>query len=161
MTNVLIPTDFTASSLKMAESALRNENLEKCNIILFHAFAMPESPFDLLAATAKDPACELMNEPFRQACKQLKDQYSSRVSKIIVRCMTGDSKAVFRNFAEANDIDLIYCPENYVFKQIHHRSVNPCYLFEKCGIPVMKAQQKSKQVTYVTQALDTMQLSTS
>jgi len=137
MTNILVPTDFTPASLDMAESALMSGNYEKCNIILFHAFELPSSPFDLLRGY-RDPLDELMTEPFRQACKQLKDDYGKQVNKIIVRGMTGDTRAVFRNWAEANDIDIIYCPENYFFKPAHPRSIDPVYLFKKCSIPVVK-----------------------
>ena len=52
--------------------------------------------------------------------------------------MTGNSRALFRNFVEANDIDLIFCPETYYFKPAHVRSVDPLGLFKKCGIPVIK-----------------------
>ena len=139
MTNILVPTDFTPASLQIAEGALKNGSYEKCNLVLFHAFDFPSSPYDLLGAPYPDPSCELMTEPFRQACRQLKDDYGKSVNKIIVRCMTGNTRALFRNFAEANDIDLIYCPEDYFFKPAHARSVDPLYLFKKCGIPVIKA----------------------
>ena len=141
MTNILVPTDFTVNSLKLAAKALRNDRIGRCNLILFHAFELPESPFDLLGSRYKDPAGELMNEPFRQACKQFKENYSQKVSKVIVRTLIGDTRNVFRNFAEANDIDLIYCPEDYVFLKAHKRSVNPTSLFKNCGVPFLKMEQ--------------------
>jgi hypothetical protein len=160
MTNVLVPTDFTAASLKLAEAALKNENLQKCNLILFHAFGLPDLPIDLLMSGRKDPAGELMNEPFRQACKQLKDAYPSRIGKIVVRCLQGNTRAVFRNFVEANDIDLIYCPEDYVFVPVHNRSIDPCYFFQKSGVPVMKSIERKTENAFKAPAFD-LQLSTS
>ncbi|HUC81723.1 MAG TPA: universal stress protein [Flavisolibacter sp.] len=148
MTNILVPTDFTAASLKMAENALNSGNFEKCNLVLFHAFEMPSSPFDLLFSNYKDPSGELITESFRQACKQLKDEHAKRVGKIIIRCMNGDTRAVFRNFAEANEIDLIYCPEDYVFQPVHVRSVNPLYLFKKCAIPVLKNRSQKQETVF-------------
>lgn len=138
MANVLVPTDFTAASLKLAEGAIKNTNVEKCNLVLFHAFDQPSSPFDLLGAGCANPSGELVTEKFRQACKQLKNDYPRRVDKIVIRCMTGSTRALFRNFVDANDIDLIYCPESFVFKAVHPRSVDPLFLFRKCGIPVVK-----------------------
>lgn len=137
MTNILVPTDFTPASLKIAEGALRSGNYEKCNLILFHAFEIPFYPQDLVGGY-KDPSGELMTESFRQACRQLKEEYGKQVNKIMVRCMTGSTRVLFRNWAEANDIDLIYCPDTYYFKPVHERSVDPLYLFRKCGIPVVK-----------------------
>jgi nucleotide-binding universal stress UspA family protein len=160
MANILVPTDFTPASLKLAENALRNGSFEKCNLILFHAFALPSSPFDLLGASSSNPSGELMTEKFRQACKQLKDDYPQKVNKIVVRCMTGDTRAVFRNFAEANDIDLIYCPDEYVFKPAHARSVDPVYLFKKCGIPVVKTSTWKPEPVFRPAYFSTVQVST-
>lgn len=137
MTNILVPTDFTAASLKMAEGVLRSEGCPKCNLVLFHAFQMPD-PHDLLYKLYRDPSLDLMTEEFRQTCKQLKDEHKDRIGKIIVRCMRGSNKAVFRNFLEANDIDLIYCPDDYVYVPAHKESVEPTSLFKKCGVPVIK-----------------------
>ena len=160
MTNVLIPTDFTAASLKLAETAFINEDLSKCNLILFHAFRTPDLGINLLSISEPDPATVLMNEPFRQACKQLKDQYPSRIGKIIVRCMYGDTRALFRNFVEANDIDLIYCPESYVFVPTHQRSADPRYLFKKCSVPVVKSAKKKTAQPEVKLVYTDLQLST-
>lgn len=160
MVNILVPTDFTPASLKMAEAAFANGNFEKCNLILFHAFELPSSPFDLLDRSYRDPSHELMTENFRQACKQLKDEYSKKVNKIIVRCMAGNTRAVFRNFAEANDIDIIYCPETYTFKPAHARSVDPLYLFEKCCIPVVKNVSRKAENVYIPSYFSGIPIST-
>jgi hypothetical protein len=80
----------------------------------------------------------------------MKIDHAKQVSKIIVRCMTGNSKALFRNFAEANDVDLIYCPDDYCFKPVHARSVNPLRLFQKCGIPVIKTSSRKTAPFYAT-----------
>lgn len=135
MTNILIPTDFTAASLKEAEPLLKNIAGGKVSLILFHAFEQPDSPFDLLGDTRRDPVAALLNEPFRQACKSLKDAYPKLIHKITVRCMRGSTKPLFRNFIDANDIDFIYCPDGYTHAQIHPASVNPSALFAKCGVP--------------------------
>ncbi|MES2647067.1 MAG: universal stress protein [Bacteroidota bacterium] len=138
MANILVPTDFTPASLKLAEEAIKKTGESCPNIILFHAFELPDSPFDLLTSSYKEPYIKLMSEPFRQACKQLKDEYPKQVNKILIRCMNGNSKALFRNFAEANDIDLIYCPDHYVFSKVHDRSVDCISYFKKAGIPLLK-----------------------
>lgn len=148
MINILVPTDFTAESLQLAENALRSGNYEKCNVVLFHAFQPPVSPLDMLGTKHKDPSSELMTESFRQACKQLKDNYGNKVNKIIVRCMTGCTRAMFRNFVEANDIDLIYCPEEFYLKPAHLRSVDPQFLFKKCGVPVVKNNTRKTEVVF-------------
>ncbi|HEX2533369.1 MAG TPA: universal stress protein [Chitinophagaceae bacterium] len=160
MTNILIPTDFTAASLKMTELFIRDASIRKCNIVLFHAFRLPLSPFDLLAARTQDPACALVSEPFRQACKQLKDAFPGRVGKIVIRCMTGDTPALFRNFIDAHNIDLVYCPDTYRFAPVHPRSIDPCPLFKKCGIPVVRSARKEAGAGFVETVLQNIQMST-
>lgn len=144
MTNILVPTDFTPASLKMAELAVKEAGETTVNIILFHAFELPSSAFDLLGSDYKEPAHELVNEPFRQACRQLKNDLSRQVAKITVRCMNGNTKALFRNFAEANDVDLIFCPDSYSYARIHDRSLDPQTFFKKSGIPVLKETNRNR-----------------
>ena len=160
MTNILVPTDFTPASLKLAENALNSGNYGKCNLVLFHAFEMPSSPFDLLGAYHRDPSSELMTENFRQACKQLKDDYAKQVNKILVRSMAGNTRAVFRNFVEANDIDLIYCPEDYSFQAVHPRSIDPCYLFRKSAVPVINSVVQKKEPVFEPSFFESLRVST-
>jgi hypothetical protein len=160
MTNILVPTDFTPASLKLAENAMNSGNYEKCNLVLFHAFDLTTSPYDLLGNRHIDPSCELMNEAFRQACKQLKDDYGKKINKIVVRSMLGNTRAVFRNFVEANDIDIIYCPENYQFRPVHARSIDPCYLFRKAAVPVIKSLVRKTEKAFETSYFNNMQMST-
>lgn len=137
MINILIPTDFTATSVKMVDQAIKSTTENAVNCILFHAFSLPDSPHDLLGSGYREPALGLMNEAFRQACKQLKDDNPKKVNKIFIRCMNGDTKAVFRNFVDANDIDLIYFPDNFTYSRIHEQSVNPTTFFKKSGLPII------------------------
>lgn len=138
MTNLLIPTDCSVNSVKEVEQAVKSLAGRKVNIVLFHAFSMPVSSLDLITGAHKHPYNEVMNENFRQACKQLKDKYPQSIQKINFKYMLGDTLAVFRNFADANDIDMIHVPETYNYVKIHQRSLNPLSFFNKCGIPFYK-----------------------
>ena len=147
MQNVLIPTDFTADSFTLVEQAIKNCD-KKINVVLFHAFAMPDSAFDMLAPDYKRPESLFMTETFRIACKQLKDAYPQIINKITVNCMQGNTKALFRNFVEAKDIDIICCPVAYNYVAIHERSTNPLPLFKKAGIPQVKELVGSKEYVF-------------
>lgn len=138
MTNLLIPTDCSVNSVKNVEQVLKSLSGRKVNIVLFHAFSLPTSSIDLITGASKYPYHEVMNENFRQACKQLKDRFPQNIQKINFKYMLGDTLAVFRNFADANDIDMIYVPENYNYTKIHDRSLNPLSFFNKSGIPFYK-----------------------
>ena len=155
MANILVPTDFSPASLQLAEQALGCTTDMKVTVILFHAFEQSALPFELLRPGYKDPSAELMTEAFRLACKQLKDDHPQRIGKIIVRCMQGDTRAMFRNFVEANDVDMIFCPEQYVFSKVHKQSVNPAGLFAKCGVPVIKEIPRKREPVFSNKTIRT------
>ncbi len=163
MTNILIPTDFTAASLQLAEQAIQALEVRGCNIILFHAFELPTSEFELLAPGRRKPYADLMTDGFRQACKQLKDQYPRAIQKICFKFMEGSGTPLFRNFADANDIDIIVCPDHYQYVSIHKLSVDPRPLFKKSGIKVIRefSPRKQEVVFENTQMHDNMVLATS
>jgi Universal stress protein family len=137
MTNILIPTDFSPASVKLAEQALHAVNVNTVNIVFFHVFELPYSEFELLNPSRPKPYSHLNLESFRQSCKQLKEQYPRSIQKISYQVLEGDSRPLFRNFIESNEIDMIFCPDHFVFKPVHKRSVNPTTLFKKSGIPVI------------------------
>jgi hypothetical protein len=137
MTNILIPTDFSPASVKLAEQALHAVNVNTVNIVFFHLFELPYSEFELLDPSRQKPYSHLNLESFRQTCKQLKEQYPRSIQKITYQVLEGDSRPLFRNFLESNEIDMIFCPDHYIFKPVHKRSVDPTRLFKKCGITVI------------------------
>jgi hypothetical protein len=146
MRNVLIPTDFSVASLDLADKTAQSLEGETINIILFHAFEMPSSEGDLFDIRGKLPYAELVTEAFRNACKRIKLQHSKTIRSIVIRHQYGNTAAVFRNFADANDIDLIVCPDFYVFQAVHPGSVNPIPMFQKGGVPLMKEFKSKKKV---------------
>lgn len=135
MKNLLIPTDFTPSSVQLAAKAVKALN-EKANIVFFHAFQMPYYYNDLL--TEEAPYIQLMDDTLRQACKNLKDQYPELTGSITFKFMRGDTNALFRNFIDANNIDMIVCPKDYHYKKVHKDSINPTGFFRRSKLPVMQ-----------------------
>lgn len=147
MTNILIPTDFTTASLQLAVQAIQALDSKNTGIILFHAFEMPSSEFELLAPNRPKPYAGQFTDAFRQECKQLKDQYPEAIQKICFKWMEGSGAGLFRNFIDANEIDVIYCPDHYQYKPIHKLSVDPRPLFKKSGIRVLRATTVQYQTT--------------
>lgn len=137
MTNILIPTDFTPASLQMAEQAVQTLDLKNANIVLFHAFELPDSEYELLTQKQK-PYASVVTDNFRQACKQFKDQHAKAIHKICFKFMEGNTPALFRNFIDVNEIDLIVCPDHYQFVPVNKKSVDPRPLFKKSGIKVIR-----------------------
>ncbi|HOZ77207.1 MAG TPA: universal stress protein [Ferruginibacter sp.] len=147
MTNILIPTDFTASSLQLAEQAVLALETKNATIILFHAFELPTSEYELLAPGRSKPWANLVTDNFRQLCKQFKDQNPKAVNKICFKFMEGSSAPLFRNFVDANEIDIIVCPDHFQHVPVHKQSVDPRPLFKKSGIRVLRELGVRKRET--------------
>ena len=147
MTNILIPTDFSAASIKMAEQALQAVKVNSVNIIFFHLFELPFSEFELLDPYRKKPYADVMTDNFRQSCKQLKEQHPAMIQKICFKFLEGNSAPLFRNFADANEIDMIYCPEHYHFKPINKLSADPRPAFKKSGVHIIREQAAVERET--------------
>lgn len=137
MRNVLIPTDFTMESLQLATKALDALDQQPTNIILFHAFDINCQSPELLGSSRRLPYAELLTDEFRNGCRRLKTTYGRFLKEVNIRHMYGSTVSVFRNFVEANDIDLIICPNDYVFSKVSSGSINPEKLFRKSGVPVV------------------------
>lgn len=137
MRNVLIPTDFTLQSLQLAQKALDALDHQPTNIILFHAFDINMQSPELLGSSRRLPYAEVLTDEFRNGCRRLKTTYSKFLKEVNIRHMYGSTVPVFRNFVDANDIDLIICPNDFVFSKVTESSVNPDKMFRKSGVPVL------------------------
>jgi len=148
MRNVLIPTDFSIESLRLAEQALEALDDQTMTITLFHAFDISGFAPDMLGSSRRLPYGHLLTETFRLACKRLKDAHPQVLQGIHVRHMYGNNNSVFRNFIDAYDIDMIVCPDNYAFNAVTAQSVNPVTFFEKAGVPLLSNLRRKRTVVY-------------
>lgn len=147
MTNVLIPCDFTSTTFKLAHQALQAINVKSVNIIFFHLFDMP-ADFELLDPHRKRPYSEVFTDAFRHQCKQLKDQYPDTIQKVCFKYLEGTGPALFRNFADANEIDIIFCPEHYQYRAVNKMSADPRSVFKKSGVKIVKELAPRKREVY-------------
>lgn len=145
MTNLLVPTDFSTASLQLAEQSVKVLNRE-VNVILFHAFDMPFYYSDLIRPTSQ-PWQKLLNDDLRTACRQLKERYPLFIRSIGCRFMQGSSAALFRNWAEANEIDIIACPAGYMYTRVHELSLDPIPLFKKSRLTLLNDFTTSRAFT--------------
>ncbi len=136
MRNLLIPTDFTVHSLDLVSRAASALDQQPTNIFLFHAFTINITAPDVLGNPRRLPYAELLTDEFRSACRRISQKYPF-VRDLSVKHMYGSNVRVFRNFIDANDIDMIICPEDFVFHKVSPRSVNPEKMFRKSGVPVL------------------------
>lgn len=156
MVNILVPTDFSQASFRLAEQAVKSLNKE-VNIILFHIYEMPSGINDLIRP--EPPYAQMINDTFRQNCKYLKYKYPDLINKICFKYLTGNTQSVFNHFTDANDIDMIVCPEDYVFTKTNRASLDPVPFFKKSKIALLKDLTKSK-VAETVETSEEVQLDT-
>ena len=162
MNNILIPTDFSAASLQMVAKTAETLAGPKFNVLLFHAFEMPDSIPGLLFHRREISYGNLITDQFRNQCRKIKNLYFDRIGTISTRCMFGSTVAVFRNFAEANDVDLIVLSENVQLQMPHKHSIDPVVILRKSGIEIFDpfAVARAKRTTNAAMpALETARFS--
>ena len=147
MRNVLIPTDFTTQSLQLVARSLEALDEQPTNIILFHAFEINCNAEDFLGSTRRLPYADVLTDEFRNGCRRLKTTFAKFVHQVNIRHMYGTSVSVFRNFIDANDIDVIIYPNNYIFQKVTACSVNPDKMFRKAGIPILHPVTRKSSFT--------------
>ncbi len=106
---------------------------------------IPFHTSDIVGNNGKLPYRDIVTDAFRNGCKRLKEQYPKAIQSILLRHLYGNTAAVFHNFCDANEIDLIVFPEHYVFNPVHPQSVNPAPLFRKAGVTVLRSFTPAKK----------------
>lgn len=108
--SILIPTDFTITSLNLLKQALKNnEDREKSYILVFVTTAS-DSITDLLFSSKSSFIKANTNDTFLEGLDILKNKYSETIKSIQIEPFYGFTKAAFRNFINANDVSEVYLP---------------------------------------------------
>jgi hypothetical protein len=137
MKNILIPSDFSSQSLECVKVLLHELKNERFNILLVHPLLMPDSMIELMLIARQNEEEAYVSEDFRRWCRQLESKHQEQIHSIRIRCFYGDTPAVFKNFLEANRIDLVVYPEHYQYRKLSRKSVDPPQLIQNCGRKIM------------------------
>lgn len=138
MKNVLIPTDFTISSLRLISASIAHFEGQQLEIHLIHALEPDDSISGLLFMNKRLKAHSLYDDTFLQACEMLKNKYASVITKINVAFYMGSSQSYKNNFLDARKIDTVILPVNYVFKNCSpEQSVQPSGLWKNISVPII------------------------
>lgn len=138
MKNILIPTDFSIRSLGYVHSVVAHHPNESVNIIFMHAMTMPDSLFDLITYTRNSRHVDLITADFKDGCEIIRNKYASSVNKLKVEFFHGNTRAAFRNFCLAQNVDLILLPADNDFHCPSGRSYNPAKLISTSKYPLLK-----------------------
>ncbi len=144
MKTILIPTDFNETSVYLSENILKNFKNESVKLIFFHAYKLTDSISDLLMLSRRSTDYGQIPDTFHKACAELRTNHKGKLAPIGIEYFYGSTMAAFRNFAEANEVDFIFCPESYHFRQLSKYSIDPGSFLKKSGIPLIHLLQEDE-----------------
>jgi len=145
MKTVIIPSDFSAESVQVAETIVRNAS-EEVNILFIHLFHVADDIQDLLFSNYRKKEYEFVSEAFRHECEILKDVYSSTLKSINIEFFYGSKLAVFKNFLDYNKADYIGYSKSYGMPKLSKSSIDALPVILKCGLPLIDADMVNESV---------------
>mgnify|MGYP006137000867 FL=1 len=117
--SILIPTDFSIASLNLLKQALNDNREAKRNFILVFDCNLSDSITDLLFLSKATLITSCSNETFNEGLEILKNRYADVIDSIRIEPFYGFTKAAFRNFLSANQIEETYLPTEEIVMNSH------------------------------------------
>jgi hypothetical protein len=136
MKNILIPTDYQASSLDYIHAVCRQFKGENLNLVFVHVFKLTDSFSDIITLSRRSREYEKVSDEFYRYCNVLRAQYP-QIQNIKMDFLYGSKLSMFKQFIEHNEIDIVLDTEGCAFTQIHQSSVDPALLIKRSGLPVI------------------------
>jgi len=146
MKTVIIPSDFSAESVQVAEAIVRNAS-EEVNILFIHLFHVADDIQDLLFSNYRKKEYEFVSEEFRHECEILKEVYPSTLKSIKIEFFYGSKLAVFKNFLDYNNADYIGYSKRYGMPKLSKSSIDALPVIMKCGLPLIDADKINESVS--------------
>jgi len=136
MKRLLIPSDFSNTTLDVIRSVADHFGDEKISILLFHAFELPDSDAHIMRYANSQQTQGLVTEDFRRECRRAMIS-KKNLKDIGIKYFYGSTPFAFSNFLEANDISAIVCPEHLPLRMLARNSIKPHRLIAKSRLPII------------------------
>jgi hypothetical protein len=107
---ILVPTDFSISSLNMVKSALERHQGHPLIVIFGVGVNLPDGIVDKLFFSRYQLVQGLIPKEFDEACQIVRKRYASAIRDMRVEAFSGFTQAAFQNFIDGNQIEEIYFP---------------------------------------------------
>lgn len=133
--NIIIPSDFNPACICHLSSLIKHYPNESLNITFVHFMGLSDSIVDLLILDRRNRDYQHVSSSFLEECKLLKEQYQN--IQIKTNFFYGSTTAIFKNYLEANEIDLIVTSNHFTHKKLTERSYDPNLLIKRCRINVI------------------------
>lgn len=134
MQTILIPTDFSTSSLDAMSPLCSQNHSEELTLVFVHLFKLSDSIGDLLMLSRRSREYEYVGEAFYQQCEELKVQFPN-IKAIKIEFFYGSTLVLFKSFLDFHEISGILHSSNCSWSSINAASINPNVLTHKLGLP--------------------------
>lgn len=115
MSKILIPTDFSESSLNQLDTFIQNNQEEGFECVLMFSDFLDDSITELLFYNQTKFLNEKMSKNFKTKFEEIKVKYTAKCS-INILPFHGFTTNAFKNFLEGNDISNCFVPKNLEYK---------------------------------------------
>lgn len=142
---ILIPTDFSIESLRLLRAAAQTVETGNIQVVFLHCVYQQNSIISLLFSSKESLVDSLMNEDFKNACRIIRNKYSTAIHSIRTEIFTGTTHAAFRNFLDGNGIDEVLIPKNYTLQQTSKSSFDPMSYIRGCNLPTIEVSWRQTE----------------
>lgn len=133
---ILIPTDFSIESLRLLRAAVQSADGDGIHVVFLHCTYQQDSIMSLLFFSKDSLIDSLTNEDYKDACRIIRNKYSSVIHSIRTEIFTGTTQAAFQNFLDGNKIDQSFIPKNYSLQLTNKNSFDSLPLIRKSKLPL-------------------------
>ncbi|GAA0879468.1 hypothetical protein GCM10009119_24360 [Algoriphagus jejuensis] len=139
---ILIPTDFTVTSLNIAKIAMQKscEHHEKINLILLHGLMASTSITELLFYSKRKVLDKLETPEFHASCKLLLAKFEDKIERMTVDIFSGINQSAFENYTSANRVDEAFIPVNNKLKLKNSDSFDMIPFFRKSKLKITEVK---------------------
>lgn len=131
MRKILIPTDFSVRSLKLAEYAFELYSKEIINLMLVYPYRLSLCDSELYRFSPSQIISELENEDFSRAKNVLINRFYRNIHSIEIALFTGTNSLAFKNFRDHHDIKIAVVPQKGFLDFSHSATFDSLNLIQK------------------------------
>ncbi len=157
MKTILIPTDYRTESLEYIPQLLAKFHPEEVEVVMVHLMSITDCERELMLLTRRSAEYRHIPDEFYQTCYNLRNKHVSQLKNIRLEFFYGNTSAVFLNFLEANNIDVVLQIPDYQYKKLNKASISPEDMLKRCAgkITRINALQLEKHQATLEEQPDT------
>lgn len=140
---ILIPTDFSISSLNLVKRAITDHYPESVRLLLVFDCHLPDSATELYFLSRKSVIAAHSNDDFRETLNMLQNRYSNQIEELTIEPFFGYNAAAFQGLVRAHSVQETYVPEPTLLPE--HKNLVPLVRY------IHKLQIPSNEVSWEVQ----------